>query len=226
MVIEINLIKKASAFAGVFFFCLTGFAKVKLVVIESHESHPHRKNVEELFKSKLDSAVEVTYLNFYEANGELREETALKAVKLAEGADVVHLSWNLPDDPRFSKLKSSLRKLAKNKILISSAGAPSGRELSGPLSKTVMGKIPESFIIGELGKRNRLVVNSYHGDPMFTALPAPEGQPGSSFSAVLFSAALVNAMALDPKKNWKKELKARKASMGKAFPDLKDLGLS
>jgi hypothetical protein len=118
-----------------------------------------------------------------------------------------------------------LRKLAKNKILISAGGAPTGRELSGPLSKTVMGQIPESFIIGELSKKNRLVLNSYYGEPMFTAIAAPEGLPGSSFSSVLFTSALVNAMDKDPRKDWKRNLRVRKLSSQEVYPDLKDLGL-
>ncbi len=211
---------------GVLFFSVIGYSKTKLAVIESHEAHPHRKQIEELFKSKLDPAVDVRYINFYEANGDLTEATALKALDDAKSADVIHLSWNLPDEPAFSKIKKRLQQLAGKKILIAAAGAPSGRELSAPLSKTVMGQVPDAFVIGELTKKARPAINSYYGEPLFTALQAPEGHLGSSFSSVLFTVSLVNAVEKDPtKKNWKKHLRARKSSSLKAFPDLKDLGI-
>lgn len=197
-----------------------------LYVIDSYEGHPHRKNIEALFKKELGSCpVHVEYRNLYNSKGDLLEEPALKVLKEAEQkADLVHLSWNLPMNPGFSKIVAQLNRISQKKILVGASGAPQDGVLTAKLSTTVMGQVQGAILIGELNSKGHLALNSYYGPELLTALRAPDAHPGSSFSSVIFTSRLACAYAKDSKKNWKESLRKRKEKSG-LTPSLRDLGL-
>ncbi|MDZ7840872.1 MAG: hypothetical protein U5R46_08650 [Gammaproteobacteria bacterium] len=89
------------------------------------------------------------------------------------------------------------------------------------LSETVMGNVHHALVIGALGENGGLSGNSVRGK-LLTALPAPIGTLGSSYSAALFTAKL--AEVLCRKKDFDLQvLSANKQNSLQKYPSFEEL---
>lgn len=173
--------------------------KVRIAVFDSGKGSIHESNVTALLKQALKSCAECEYRAYpiYNWNGELSVGRFLSALTRAkESADILHFSWNIERSASTSGIEELLQEIAKEgKIIVAAAGESTkqGRKLL-KLKETVMGKAPGVFLIGELSPRGWLNLRSNYGDELFTALPAPPGLRGSSFSSIAFTAELAQAL--------------------------------
>lgn len=134
----------------------------------------------------------------YNKDGELSEKTFIESLnKALKETDIIHLSWNIESSIKTQRIEDSLNKAAKIKLVVAAAGAPSGGpNLQRPLSETVMGKVKEALIVGELNPNSRKIhMNSYTGPEMFVALTTVKNKNGSSFSLPKLTATAALKMA-------------------------------
>jgi hypothetical protein len=199
-----------------------------ICLLDTGKLHQHGRNLEKLFRKELKPCPDCRFepRSIYEADGRLNEKTFLRELDRAAGrCDLVHLSWNLPAEEKFSKVIEKLNSLARQKIVIAASGeSETGAPV--PLSKTVMGQVKEAFLIGELDSQKKLPRAAYYGPELLSAWPAPQGFPGSSFSSVLLTTAWAKAMAKHPEitpTEWKSRVRAAKARSVHSFPTVVEL---
>ncbi len=173
--------------------------KVQIAVFDSGKGSSHESKVTALLKRALKDCADCEYRAYpiYNWSGELSVGRFLSALTRAkEFADILHFSWNIERSPKTADIEEMLQKMAKQgKIIVAAAGESTkhGRKIL-KLSETVMGKVPGVFLIGELSPRGWLSLQSNYGDELFTALPAPPGMRGSSFSSVAFTGKLAQVL--------------------------------
>ena len=186
-----------------------------IAVLDAGPETEHEKKIQEVIKTEIHSCVECKTISFpiYNKSGDLYEKQFLKSIALAQksSARVINLSWNMPYEKHFDKIILALSRLAqlKNKILVVSAGAPTGAVVTAPLSESVIGKVKDAIIIGEKGDRGQLVSQSWYGPEIFT-LVRNEKYRGSSFSSAEFSGKLLKTWSLDRKASKETVLKKMK----------------
>jgi len=173
------------------FFLNPAHAKNKVVIAVLDDGNKHQKEVVSTLRLLLTDCKTCVIKSFslYKANGELTTNSYVTALMNAEKtADLMNISWNILSTEKTKDIETTLSKTAKSKLIFAAAGAPEGAHLRQPLSQTVMGKIKDAFIIGELNERGKLHNHSYEGPEMLTALASVEGKVGSSFSVLKMTA--------------------------------------
>lgn len=202
--------------------------KIRISVFDSGAGFDHEKKILKILKSHLAScrSCEVRSFPIYEKDGTLRVSGFLSALKKgAQGAQILHFSWNIPAIPKTEPIVQALNDLSRQgKIIVASAGENyENRHRILKLSGTVMGKVQGALIIGELDPRGYLSPRSFYGDEMLTALAPPEGNSGSSFSAVLFTAELAKALTTADTKTVVERVQTAKKKNTTLYPKLEDL---
>jgi hypothetical protein len=205
---------------------------IVIAVLDTGEHSPHQAKVVAALKALLvDCRIcEIKTFPIYDSQGSLSEKTFLPALKRAAAeSKIIHLSWNTLSTPQMKEIEVELNRVSKVRVVIAAAGVPE-TEIAAPLSKTVMGKIPQVLIVGEAGPKGHLVANSYFGPEMLTALSVPEGAPrGSSFSSLKLTAAIAKLMAKNPQKSSSQIFEELQKAKKKSFsnqPTLSELGLN
>ncbi len=173
---------------------------IRIAIFDSGEGSSHEKKVTALLRRGLSGCgqCEIRSYPIYNWNGELSVGRFLSALSRAkENADILHFSWNIERGRNTKDIEEAIKGLVQSgKIVVAAAGesTKNGRKIL-KLNETVMGSTPGVFIIGELSPRGWLNIRSNYGDELFTALPAPPGLKGSSFSSVSFTSLLAKSLS-------------------------------
>jgi hypothetical protein len=201
--------------------------KIVIAVLDDGASHEEKivKALKELLKNCRSCQIE-TY-PIYKKNGDLTTSSFLDALKAAKKAQIINLSWNIPATLQTGEIEMGLAEAAKKQIIVAAAGAPSGNQITRPLSETVIGKIPHILVVGELSKKGHLSMNSYYSEDILTALTPVGENKGSSFSVVKLTAAIAKALSsgVFTKQEAVNLLRQKKQQSFKQYPSLKELGL-
>jgi len=182
------------------FFVISANARVKIAVFDSPLTHSHAQKIHQFLKEKLKSC-HCTYVHhaIYNTSGTIDLEAFLKGLKsIDESYQIVHLSWNLPYSSKFDAIIKELNRIADQGIRVVAASGESQErsEIALALHDTVMGKVRNAILVGELDKKGKLPLNAFFGPEMKARYPSVPGKPGSSFTAVLETAKI--ALSLKP----------------------------
>lgn len=204
--------------------------KVTICTLDRGPESAREKKVLEILRKKLKSCPNCEIISYasFEKNGDINSEKFLNSVEQAKAhCDVINISWNILSNSKTPIMEFALANVAINKFLIAAGGAYE----QGPpkaLEATVMGKIPEAYLIGELDSKGQLTAHAFSGPQMFTALKVNSQYPGSAYTAPVFAAAVSTWLSFHPKSEWQR-LKVRlydaKKKSKQKFPNLKTLGL-
>lgn len=173
--------------------------KIRIAVFDSGKGSNHESKVTSLLKQSLKDCEQCEFRSYpiYNWNGELSVGRFLSALQRAEeSADILHFSWNIERSAKTKEIEERILELGQSgKIIVAAAGesTKNGRKLL-KLNETVMGSAAGAFLIGELSPRGWLNLRSNYGDELFTALPAPAGLRGSSFSSIAFTSKLAKSL--------------------------------
>lgn len=171
-------------------------------------------------------ACEVRNITPYDDKGELDLPKISAQLEQAQNSiSFLFVTWNERVSTKNASVLEALKKAAgQGLIIVGAAGLPKSEEDSAPLSKTLLGQVPDSIIIGELGEKDRLFGNSYFGPEMLTAIRPPKGLIGQGFSPALFAARLASqfnkkASASD----WMVHIKSKKTANRRIWLSLDDI---
>ena len=185
-------------------------AKAVIAVLDTGSGSPHEAELLKVLKKELASChkCEVKTFPIYDQQGNLYLKTFLGALKAAQknGARVIHLSWNVRADALWestvAKMVVALDEVGSKAVVVAAAGdASESEDKSKPresLSQTVMAQVKHAFIIGELSENGKPLRGAWKGAELLTSIQPPAGTKGSSFSSLLFSAALLKMWSEHP----------------------------
>ncbi|MBX3041773.1 MAG: hypothetical protein KF789_13790 [Bdellovibrionaceae bacterium] len=167
---------------------------------------------------------EIRNLTPYNKAGEY-DPSALPAAIEGVGAGVTFLffDWNERSSEVNQKVVDLLsRKTAEGHLLVASAGVPPTNEGSCPLVNTLMGKVPNALIIGELEERDRLLAQCYFGPEMLSAIRPPKALIGQGYGPLYFVTRLATHWDRRGSSEWVSYLKARKAKTKRIWAELEE----
>ncbi|MGZ6471958.1 MAG: hypothetical protein ACXWRZ_12405 [Bdellovibrio sp.] len=161
----------------------------------------------------------------YTKEGVFNEAALRESVEsLSPETSFVFFDFNLKVTEHNKDLVQLLNQKVKNGlVVVGTAGVPKTDEPSGPLSKTVLGQVEGSLIIGELGDRDRLIPTGFYGPEMLTALRPPKDLIGLGYSPLLFAAALAERWPKRTGQEWMEYFRNKKSKSRKIWMGLEDL---
>lgn len=171
-----------------------------------------------------DCSCELRNLTPYNGKGEF-DPSKLSAVlsSIPEDVSFLFFDWNERSSEQNREFVDALSdSVVKGRLVIASAGVPPTNEGSCPLSKTLMGQVNDSLIIGELAERDRLLPKCYFGPEILAAVRPPKDLMGQGYAPLLFSAKLAAIWNKRKPAEWMSHFKRVKANSKKIWPDLED----
>lgn len=197
---------------------------LKVAVLDTPAGHSHSQNVIAVIESNYSAScrLEVELFPVYE-RGNLTVPGFLAALQESRefNPDITNISWNTLYRSAYEPIVRELQKVSDTGFLVTASGQNLSPDGIHALSSTVMGRVPRALVIGELSKRGRLARYNVHGE-LFTALPAPDGTLGSSFSAALFTGKLAERVCWDNAFDWSMLMDNKRNAPGQ-YPSLEEL---
>lgn len=215
--------------------CLAGqVCAIEIGVFDSGPKNDHEKKVMQVLRQCLKSCPQchLHSLPIYDNVGNLYEEQFIRQLKVGDKYDILHFSWNMLSDVKTQVIERELNGRAQNKIIVAAAGeTQQGDKMGLPLSKTVMGKVKNVLLIGELNDKRVLKLSSFYGKQLFTALPSVKNLKGSSFTSAQFTCYLALELNRQKLSNLTKQLvitileqlRQKKQLSGQSYPKLDEL---
>ncbi|HRO66513.1 MAG TPA: hypothetical protein PL182_03005 [Pseudobdellovibrionaceae bacterium] len=153
------------------------------------------------------------------------DPAALPAAVEAVGSDVTFLffDWNERANEGNQKIRDALSgKMTEGHLVVASAGVPPTNEGTCPLVNTLMGKIPNVLILGELEEKDRLSAQCYYGPEMLSAIRPPKEWIGRGFGPLYFVTRLATHWERRGPAEWGPYLKARKAKTNRIWTGIEE----
>lgn len=212
--------------------------KVVLALLDTGSGSTHEAELLKVLNKELVncSRCEVKTFPIYDKNGNLYLKTFLNALKAAQksGAKIIHLSWNVRkealSDSAVAQMVVALDEVAPKAVVVAAAGDGQNDKVvvqaRTSLSETVMGQVKHAFLIGELSEAGRPLRSAWTGSELLTSIQPPAGTKGSSFSSLLFSAALLKAWSEHPEitaAQMRSMVRKNRELSPDAFPKYQDL---
>lgn len=168
---------------------------------------------------------EIRNITPYNDKGELDFSQIAVVLEQAQSSiSFLFITWNEKVGNNNLVLLEALKKAAgQGLIVVGAAGLPKSEEASAPLSKTLLGQVPDSIIIGELGEKDRLFGNSYFGPEMLTAIRPPRDLIGQGVSPALFAVRLAAQFNKKSSSDWMAHIKSKKTANRKIWLSLDDI---
>lgn len=181
------------------------------------------KPVFEQFKGSCKTC-EIVNLTPYDEKGEYLEKSLLDKVKSsAPEVTFYFFSWNSKATPQNQDLTAALSELTESgKLVLAPTGFAAEGEAGLPLSRTVMGRVKDGIIIGEIIGNERMVPQSYFGPEMLTAVRAPKDYLGQGFSPLYFATRLAAVWSKRKPAEWLQHFKTKKLKSRKIWLDTDD----
>lgn len=206
---------------GGYAFQVTSADLPRICIMDSGAGSTHEASVRATLLSLLEQknipsetvTPRLTSLPIYEPDGRLMKRRFLEQIdKATQSCDLVHLSWNLPHTESTIEIERALDKLGREHAVLVGAGGGPPTGLRAPLSGTVLGNVSTALIVGELGV-DGLTTPAYSGAELLTALHAPAGTRGSSFSSLVLTAEIAAKWNQRRREKWLAWSKALREDM-------------
>lgn len=213
--------------AVLLFFVSTRAFAVDVCLFDAGEKHKHEIKLTRLFAEQTKGCADCRLKSFpiYDERGNQSPELVLSQLQKSKGqCSLLHFSWNREAMVQWDPvIKELARQIAAGTPVVGAAGAPEGPEVAAQVSRTVLGMVKDIVLIGELDKKGKLIIDSYRGSEILTALAPPPGEKGSSFSSMLFTARW--AKVFDGKKpaEWLTQFRANKEASATPWPSMDEL---
>lgn len=180
-------------------FC---WAQIQIALFDSSLMHPHGKAVHQYLKKQISfcKSCEILHFDFFDSDGKVdvkKLETSLKS--LPRTVKVIHLSWNVAFDPKYTNVIQLLEDHIQKGISVVAASGESQNpaEIALPINETVMGKVKGAILVGELNSKGRMSNASYFGDEIKIKHPSIPGHPGSSFTSLIETTKIIRHLFKD-----------------------------
>lgn len=202
--------------------------KTTVIYFGQYKAEHFELKIKPVFVDNLKSCKSCELLNFtpYTKEGDVDMQALQERLEsLPATTSFVFFDFNMRANEQNKELVDLLNKKADSGlVIVGAAGGPSPTESSSPLSRTILGQVHGSVIIGELGERDRLFPTiGFYGPEMLTALRAPRDLVGQGFSALIFSANLASNWQKRSPSGWVEHFRTKKMTTRKLWLDLGDL---
>lgn len=183
------------------------------------------KKVKPVFDSQSCKNCELVNYTPYTKEGAVDFPALQERVEsLPETTSFVFFDFNMKVNDHNKDLVDALNKKAdKGLVVVGSAGVPKANETSSPLSRTVLGQVHNSLIIGELGEKDRLMPTGFYGPEMLTAIRPPKDKIGQGYAPLIFAANLAEHWQKHSGPEWTEHFKAKKSKSRKLWLDMSDM---
>lgn len=213
---------------GALCFAIPVFSAPKVVIgVFTRESEAafREKTMPVFVRFAAGGNVELRNLTPYDEKGEYKADQLVSAVKgVPDDVQLLFFDWNERySEKRHDELIAAMaEQTRKSRPIVAAAGVPSNNEGSCPLTKTLMGRVPESLIIGELAERDRLLPQCYFGPEMLSAIRPPKDLMGQGYAPLLFVTRWGSQWSKRSAQEWLDHLRGRKARSKKLWTALED----
>lgn len=212
-------------FFGVLSAALTAEATIKIGYFSKEAAPAFEKRVQPQFKEFARGCdCELVNLTPYDDKGQFKAEAlADKISGLPSDVAFVFFDFNERYSDKNTPIVEELgKKVNDGRLIVATAGVPMSNEGTCPLDRTLMGRVPNSLIIGELTERERLLPQCFYGPEMLSAIRPPKDLMGQGYAPLLFATRLASQWNKRKPQDWLAYLKAKKNKSKKIWPDLED----
>lgn len=210
---------------GALSFGLAAEATIKIGYFSKDEASAFEKRVQPQFKEFAKNCdCELVNLTPYDDKGKYKADALSEKISSLPG-DVAFVFFDFNE--RFSDKSMPIvdelgKKVNEGRVIVATAGVPMSNEGTCPLDRTLMGRVPNSLIIGELTERERLLPQCFYGPEMLSAIRPPKDLMGQGYAPLLFATRLASQWNKRKPQDWLAYLKAKKNKSKKIWPDLED----
>lgn len=201
--------------------------KITVIFFGNQSAEEFESKVEPFFRNQVKSCHSCVLLNMtpYDSKGKFDiNQLAEKIEHLPADASFVFFGFNAKVSEQTKKVVEALNKKSESGlIVVGTAGVPDSMEASGPLSRTILGQVQGSLIIGELGERDRLVPTGFYGPEMLTAVRPPKDKMGQGVAPLIFAAALAQNWPKRSSTEWVEFMKTKKMKTRKIWLEMGDV---
>jgi hypothetical protein len=200
---------------------------ITMGVIDNSSKEAFESKVLPWLKTQLSGCknCEIRNLSAYDEEGNFDVSKISEQIETAKSSiSFLFLSWNEKVSDKTQEFLTTLKKAsAEGVIVVGPAGLPKENEASAPLSRTILGQVPNALIIGELGEKDRLIAASYFGPEMLTAIRPTKDLIGQGYSPALFAVKFASQFSRKSPADWMSHIKSKKASNRKIWLGLDDI---
>lgn len=201
-------------------------ASVKIGYFTKESAEVFETKIKPQFKefARACASCELVNLTPYDDKGQYKPDgLGPRLSSLPPDVAFLFFDWN----ERFSEKNSPLveelgKKVSEGRLVVASAGVPTNDEGTCPLDRTLMGRVPNSLIIGELTERERLLPQCFYGPEMLSAIRPPRDLLGQGYAPLLFASRLATQWNRRKPADWLAYLKAKKNKSKRIWPGLEE----
>jgi hypothetical protein len=200
--------------------------QTKVAIIEAVSKADFESKFEPIWKRQFEGCSKCGYQNFtpYNESGDFNPKNLEAALIASKGYAVVYLGWNQASNKSTAGLESKIQELLDSgSLVIARTGVAGSDSQVLPLSKTIMTKIADVVIVGDLVEKERLYPRTFFGPEMMTAVQAPKNEEIKNIGALLFTAKLVQKYKNKDTTQWLAHFKSIKVKSRKLWPSLNDV---
>lgn len=195
----------------------------KVFVVVDRSRADYEKDWAPLLTEQFKSCLKCQIHNItpYLESGDFDESQLHSTLKGLDTHDraLLFIVWNRKMDPRYQGLVDLLSQHIQNgQIVVGGTGKAIDDGHTLPLSRTVLGKVQDILIIGELGERERLMAASFFGPEMLTAVKPPKDLMGKGYAPVFFASKLAQNWEKKTTDDWLSHFKSIKAKSRRLWP--------
>lgn len=196
-------------------------------VIDGESKAVFEEKIMPILKTQLASCslCEIRNFSLYNEQGQLLTDKIASQLQLAASqANLVFVGWNTKMSAEFEPVVEQLKKMTASGIMVVGEAGIAPKNLdSAPLSRTVLGQVPDLVIIGEVAEKERLLIHSYYGPEMLTAIKPPvKDHIGQGFGPVYFVSRLAVSWSKRTPTDWLSHFKSTKLKSRRIWPELDD----
>lgn len=197
-----------------------------VAVFSGEDKSVYESKVEPILKEETKNCSGCSFKNMtpYNSEGKMNlSDLAAQIEAAGSSSSFIYVNWNAKVTDETKPALEALKKISKaGLIIVGSAGLAKEAEPTLPLNKTVLGQVPGAIIIGELGDRERMHVQSFFGPEMLTAIRPPKDYLGQGLVSAFFAAKLATQWNKKPSKDWLSHFLSTKSKVRRIWPDLDD----
>ncbi len=200
--------------------------QVRVAIIEAVSKSDFESKFEPIWKRQFDGCSKCGYQNFtpYNDSGEFDPKNLESALVAVKGYAVIYLGWNQASNKNTVSIESKIQDLLDNgSLVIARTGVAGSDSQVLPLSKTIMTKVADVVIVGDLVEKERLYPRTFFGPEMMTAIQAPKSEDIKNIGALMFTAKLVQKYKNKEATQWLAHFKSIKVKSRKLWPSLNDV---
>lgn len=202
-------------------------AKSVVVGVLTRESHAtFEEKLKPLFQKVSDrcKSCQIRNLTPYDSKGNYDSSRLIEVIENVEDdISFLYFDWNEKFSEKSKALVQALsRQASKGRLIVASAGVPMENEAACPLSRTMMGQVTDTLIVGELTERDRLLPMCYYGPEMLSAFRPPKHLLNQGYVSLIFAAKLAENWNRRKPSEWVSHLRARKQKSKRLWPDMND----